>query len=146
MAEAWDPVTFEMGSLPRLRSVAAAAVVALVLACGSGGSSSGGGGSDIGVCVGKGWRDTCHVLLSCSGGDFDLVCYTNHAATENLLEEQGYVLTSDDDTCVCMRDDVVERSVAHDEAFCQTGYDDNDPDRHDKVQAAATAACGWRAR
>jgi hypothetical protein len=108
---------------------------------GTTGSGGTGGTIDQGLCTGRGWRDTCDWLSTCSGGRFELVCSTNRGDTEALLADAGIVL--DGSTCACIVDNSMVHAVPYDNSFCSDQFQSTDPNRLDSAEALANAMCGW---
>jgi hypothetical protein len=132
----------DRGSAVRRGVLVVASLLALPgLACGS--SSDGAAGSEsAGICVGNGWRDTCHWLSSCSGGQFELLCSTNRDDTAALLADAGVTLYGE--TCACIARESTVVGVDYDDSFCSNQFESDDPDRFGKAKARVEAICGWR--
>lgn len=106
---------------------------------------SGCGGDDgrsTGVCSGQGWRDTCHFLLTCSAGRFELLCTPPFdPELESALADAGVEL--DGTVCACVVDEREVRAIPYDDAFCSDRFPDGDPDRDDSAAVVVGDLCGW---
>ena len=75
------------------------------------------------------------------GGELQLLCDTNDADVQALLDDAG--VTLDESTCACVEGDTVARAVPRDESFCRDQFEDTDDERHAKARARVEAICGW---
>ena len=118
------------------------------LVVGGCGSDSGGNGTtgntntSTGMCVGKGWRGTCHWLMTCGKGRYELFCEPpSDPELEQAVADADIML--DGSSCACVIDEQDAKAVPFDDSFCSSNFDDTDPDRQDKAQVLVNGICGW---
>ena len=118
---------------------------ALVVGCGSDSGSNGSSGNtstSTGMCVGKGWRGTCHWLMTCGKGRYELFCEPpSDPELEQAVADADIML--DGSSCACVIDEQDAQAVPFDDSFCSSNFDSTDPDRQDKAQVLVNGICGW---